>query len=157
MDMVQKKEKKLHSKRSERAEQIVAVSASSLRENYKLGVRLSPNFSILHHHSLTQLRTVMTQSPSAQLSERYIQDSFHSYLKSSLTQAKAERLLDSDVLSSAESDLMITGEDLHYVFTLQLLDVPQTHLPSLYPAPKPPDLQLTSHQPTVHPYSYPFS
>ncbi|KAG6845248.1 hypothetical protein H0H87_011983 [Tephrocybe sp. NHM501043] len=37
------------------------------------------------------------------LSERYIQDSFHSYLKSSLTQAKAERLLDADILSSAES------------------------------------------------------
>jgi hypothetical protein len=44
------------------------------------------------------------------LSEQVIQDSFHSYLKSSLTQAKAERLLDADVLSSAEGDLMITGE-----------------------------------------------
>ncbi|KAG5645103.1 hypothetical protein DXG03_006917 [Asterophora parasitica] len=47
---------------------------------------------------------------SNQLSETYIQDSFHSYLKSSLTQAKVERLLDADVLSSAEGDLMITGE-----------------------------------------------
>jgi len=44
-----------------------------------------------------------------QLSEEYIQNSFHSYLKSSLTQAKLERLLDADVLSSAEGDLMITG------------------------------------------------
>ena len=43
------------------------------------------------------------------LSEDYIQDSFHSYLKSSLTQAKAEHLLDADVLSSAAGDLMITG------------------------------------------------
>jgi hypothetical protein len=43
------------------------------------------------------------------LSEQLIQDSFHSYLKSSLTQAKTERLLDVDVLSSAEGDLMITG------------------------------------------------
>jgi hypothetical protein len=44
------------------------------------------------------------------ISEQVVQDSFHSYLKSSLTQAKAERLLDVDVLSSAEGDLMITGE-----------------------------------------------
>ncbi|GLB40757.1 hypothetical protein LshimejAT787_0806280 [Lyophyllum shimeji] len=53
---------------------------------------------------------------SDQLSEQYIQDSFHSYLKSSLTQAKAERLLDADVLSSAESDLMITGPALCLYF-----------------------------------------
>lgn len=44
------------------------------------------------------------------LSEQYVQDCFHSYLKSSLTQAKAERLLDIDVLSSAEADIMVTGE-----------------------------------------------
>ena len=44
-----------------------------------------------------------------QLSEQYVQDSFHSYLKSSLTQAKVEKLLDADVLASAEGDLMITG------------------------------------------------
>ncbi|KAG6901432.1 hypothetical protein C0995_012062 [Termitomyces sp. Mi166 len=50
------------------------------------------------------------------LSERHIQDSFHSYLKSSLTQAKAERLLDADILSSAESDLMITGPALCLYF-----------------------------------------
>lgn len=50
-----------------------------------------------------------TMTRASQLSEDYIQDSFHSYLKSSLTQAKAERLLDADILSSAEGDLMITG------------------------------------------------
>ena len=44
------------------------------------------------------------------LSEEFVQNCFHSYLKSALTQAKAERLLDTDVLSSAEGDLMITGE-----------------------------------------------
>jgi len=47
---------------------------------------------------------------STQLSEQYIQDSFHRYLKSSLAQAKIERLLDADILSSAEGDLMITGQ-----------------------------------------------
>lgn len=43
------------------------------------------------------------------LPEKLVQDSFHSYLRSSLSQAKAERLLDEDLLSSAEADLMITG------------------------------------------------
>ncbi|KAJ3913736.1 hypothetical protein F5877DRAFT_51806 [Lentinula edodes] len=51
-----------------------------------------------------------------QLSEEYIQNSFHSYLKSSLTQAKVERLLDADLLSSAEGDLMITGPALCLYF-----------------------------------------
>ncbi|KAJ7510101.1 hypothetical protein B0H11DRAFT_1176303 [Mycena galericulata] len=51
-----------------------------------------------------------------ELSESYIQDAFHSYLKSSLTQAKAEHLLDADVLSSAEGDLMITGPALCLYF-----------------------------------------
>ena len=49
------------------------------------------------------------------LSEQFVQDSFHSYLKSSLTQAKTEHLLDVDVLSSAEGDLMITGKQLPYL------------------------------------------
>lgn len=43
------------------------------------------------------------------LSEEQVSDAFHSYLKSSLSQAKAERLLDTEILSSAEADLMITG------------------------------------------------
>lgn len=50
-----------------------------------------------------------TLSQYMSLSEEFVQDSFHSYLKSSLTQAKAEHLLDVDILSSAEGDLMITG------------------------------------------------
>ena len=52
---------------------------------------------------------------NSQLLEQVVQDSFHSYLKSSLTQAKAERLLDADVLSSAEGDLMVTGEFVSYI------------------------------------------
>jgi hypothetical protein len=43
------------------------------------------------------------------LDEQYVQDAFHTFLKTSLAQAKAERLLDVKVLSSAEDDLMITG------------------------------------------------
>ena len=53
--------------------------------------------------------SVYDSSNADRFSEEYIQNSFHSYLKSSLTQAKAERLLGADVLSSAEGDLMITG------------------------------------------------
>lgn len=48
-------------------------------------------------------------TPPQILSEQTVQDAFHSYLRSSLTHAKIERLLDPDVLSSAESDLMTTG------------------------------------------------
>ncbi|KAF8123457.1 hypothetical protein EV363DRAFT_1435892 [Boletus edulis] len=50
------------------------------------------------------------------LSEQYVQDSFHSYLKSSLTHAKVERLLEPEVLASAEGDLMITGPALCLYF-----------------------------------------
>ncbi|KAK7020433.1 hypothetical protein R3P38DRAFT_2969433 [Favolaschia claudopus] len=52
----------------------------------------------------------------SQLSESYVQDAFHSYLKSSLSQAKLENLLDAEVLSSAEGDLMITGPALCLYF-----------------------------------------
>lgn len=44
------------------------------------------------------------------LSEEYVQEAFHSFLKSSLTQAKVEGLLPANVLASAEGDLMITGQ-----------------------------------------------
>ena len=43
------------------------------------------------------------------ITEAYVQECFHSYLKSSLAQAKAERLVDVATLSSAAGDLMITG------------------------------------------------
>ena len=57
--------------------------------------------------------------PGGLLSEQFVQDSFHSYLKSSLTQAKLERLIDEDLLSSAEADLMITGALLFAVSELK--------------------------------------
>ena len=43
------------------------------------------------------------------LDERYVQDAFHNFPKTSLVQAKVELLLDVMVLSSAEVDLVITG------------------------------------------------
>lgn len=55
-----------------------------------------------HHYAVA--------NPSPYLSEEQVQDAFHSYLKSSLTQAKVEGLLPPNVLSSAEGDLMVTGE-----------------------------------------------
>ena len=54
------------------------------------------------------------------LTEEYVQDSFHSYLKSSLTHAKIERLLESEVLASAEGDLMITGTRQTELFLIDL-------------------------------------
>ncbi|KAF9534053.1 hypothetical protein CPB83DRAFT_421216 [Crepidotus variabilis] len=58
----------------------------------------------------------MVQRSSSQLSEQIIQDSFHSYLKSSLAQAKVEKLIDVELLASAEGDLMITGPALCLYF-----------------------------------------
>ncbi|THU80400.1 hypothetical protein K435DRAFT_695784 [Dendrothele bispora CBS 962.96] len=62
------------------------------------------------------MQTYTRSSSGSFLSEEYIQDAFHSYLKSSLTQARIEKLLDTDVLSSAEGDLMITGPALCLYF-----------------------------------------
>ncbi|THG94673.1 hypothetical protein EW145_g8098, partial [Phellinidium pouzarii] len=53
---------------------------------------------------------------SARLNEVLVSDAFHSYLKSSLYQAEAQRLLDTDLLSSAEADLMIAGPALCLYF-----------------------------------------
>ncbi|KAN0115739.1 hypothetical protein V8E52_006551 [Russula decolorans] len=65
------------------------------------------------------------------LDERYVQDAFHSFLKSSLAQAKAERLLDVKVLSSAEADLMIAGPALCLYFAAlrSTADPPSVPLP----------------------------
>ena len=65
--------------------------------------------------------TATTAPLHIRLSEEFVQDCFHSYLKSSLTQAKVERLVDTELLSSAEGDLMITGgshEPYHARFLL---------------------------------------
>lgn len=56
------------------------------------------------------IQAVDSEEPT--LSEEFIQECFHSYLKSSLTHAKVEGLLDEDALASAEADLMITGASL---------------------------------------------
>ena len=58
--------------------------------------------------SFTASQLIMNHD-DRKLTEEYVQDSFHSYLKSSLTHAKVERLLEPEVLASAEGDLMITG------------------------------------------------
>ncbi|KAF5374028.1 hypothetical protein D9757_010049 [Collybiopsis confluens] len=74
-----------------------------------------------------------------QLTEEYIQESFHSYLKSSLTQAKVERLLDADLLSSAEGDLMITGPALCLYFA------------ALRSTTNPPSVPLPRHNKSANP------
>ena len=76
----------------------------------KHGVAESDNAKYEQRRSNPQLTSTMVMAPEEQkLSEEYIQDSFHSYLKSSLTHAKVERLLEPEVLANAEADLMITG------------------------------------------------
>jgi len=51
---------------------------------------------------------VQTNMPQS-LSEEQVINGFHVFLQTALAQAKAERLLDVDTLSSAEADLMISG------------------------------------------------
>jgi len=58
----------------------------------------------------------------SRLDEQYVQDAFHSFLKSSLAHAKAERLLDVNVLSSAEADLMIAGAFIQAASSVQTYD-----------------------------------
>ncbi|KDQ51445.1 hypothetical protein JAAARDRAFT_199092 [Jaapia argillacea MUCL 33604] len=74
----------------------------------------------------------MQSTDEIRLSEDYVQDAFHSYLKSSLTQAKVERLLDVDVLSSAEADIMIAGPALCLYFAALRC----TTLPPSVPLPR---------------------
>ena len=50
-----------------------------------------------------------TTTDADRLTEEQVADAFHSYLKSSLAQAKVEKLLDTELLSSAEAAIMITG------------------------------------------------
>ncbi|KAG7089027.1 hypothetical protein E1B28_010738 [Marasmius oreades] len=91
------------------------------------------------------------RSPSGNtLSEKYIQDCFHSYLKSSLTQAKVERLLDADILSSAEGDLMITGPALCLYFAALrcTTNPPAVPLPRLDKHAAPMDLSAENCPPT---------
>ncbi|KAL4249325.1 hypothetical protein ABKN59_007033 [Abortiporus biennis] len=91
------------------------------------------------------------------LSEKFVQDCFHSYLKSSLTQAKAEKLLDTDVLSSAEADLMITGPALCLYFaalrsTTEPASVPLPRLSKNSSAGSPADLSLSNCPPAFRPF-----
>ncbi|KLO15282.1 hypothetical protein SCHPADRAFT_996001 [Schizopora paradoxa] len=60
--------------------------------------------------------TTTTTTDADRLTEEQVADAFHSYLKSSLAQAKAEKLLDTELLSSAEADIMITGPALCLYF-----------------------------------------
>ncbi|KAJ3491492.1 hypothetical protein NLI96_g662 [Meripilus lineatus] len=78
-----------------------------------------------------------------------------SYLKSSLTQAKAERLLGTDILSSAEADLMITGPALCLYFAAlrSTTDPPSVPLPRLSKATTAPtDLSLANCPEVFRPF-----
>ncbi|KAJ3821826.1 hypothetical protein F5880DRAFT_1732483 [Lentinula raphanica] len=101
-------------------------------------------------HSPNHTRT----RSDTQLSEEYIQDSFHSYLKSSLTQAKVEKLLDADLLSSAEGDLMITGPALCLYFAAlrSTTNPPSVPLPRHNKTSEPTELSVENCPPTFVPF-----
>ncbi|KAI0364480.1 hypothetical protein BV20DRAFT_956185 [Pilatotrama ljubarskyi] len=91
------------------------------------------------------------------LSEAYVQDCFHSYLKSSLAHANVEGLLDPDTLSSAEADLMITGPALCLYFAAlrSTTDPPSVPLPRRAKngsALPPADLSLANCPPPFRPF-----
>ncbi|KAJ3548440.1 hypothetical protein NM688_g5301 [Phlebia brevispora] len=97
----------------------------------------------------------MTATNELLLSEEYVQNCFHSYLKSALTQAKAERLLGTDVLSSAEGDLMITGPALCLYFAALrcTTNPPSVPLPRLSKSQGPPtELSLANCPVTFRPF-----
>ena len=52
----------------------------------------------------------------APLEEQYVQDAFHTFLQASLSQERAKGLLDVEVLSSAQGDVMIKGMSLSPLF-----------------------------------------
>ncbi|TDL20823.1 hypothetical protein BD410DRAFT_725213 [Rickenella mellea] len=91
--------------------------------------------------------TVATDN--TQLAEEQVADAFHSYLKSSLAQAKAERLLDTELLSSAEADLMITGPALCMYFAALRCTTspPSVPLPRTSKTAPPMDLSPTNCPP----------
>ncbi|OCH86485.1 hypothetical protein OBBRIDRAFT_761286 [Obba rivulosa] len=89
----------------------------------------------------------MTHTPTQVfLSEEYVQECFHSYLKSSLTQAKVEGLLGADILSSAEADLMISGPALCLYFAAlrSTTDPPSVPLPKHHKGQARPPVDLSS-------------
>ena len=63
------------------------------------------------------------------LGEGEVSNAFHVYLKSALGQAKRDHLLDAELLSSAEADLMITGpSQLHFMLITYLITILQALL-----------------------------
>ncbi|KZT00928.1 uncharacterized protein LAESUDRAFT_764149 [Laetiporus sulphureus 93-53] len=96
------------------------------------------------------------QSSQQVLPEEYVQEAFHSFLKSSLTQAKIEGLLPTDVLSSAEGDLMITGPALCLYFAAlrSTTEPPSVPLPRRSKSSSNPafDLSYDNCPPTFRPF-----
>ncbi|KZT36665.1 hypothetical protein SISSUDRAFT_1024001 [Sistotremastrum suecicum HHB10207 ss-3] len=89
-----------------------------------------------------------------ELSEQQVQDSFHAYLQSSLAQVKAEKLIDAEMLGSAESDLMITGPALCLYFAAlrSVTYPPSVPLPRTSKSLPPIDLSPTNCPPAFIPF-----
>ena len=97
-------------------EPLPSATVALLREPWLCNIPSQPSAELyieIHYNTIsifTMARSpIISVSTSPYLSEKLIQDSFHSYLKKSLAQAKIEKLINVDLLASAEGDLMITG------------------------------------------------
>ena len=87
------------------------------------------------------------------LTDAAVADAFHSYLKSSLAQARAERLIDADMLATAEADqLMITGPALCLYFAALRC----TTSPPSVPLPRPRKAQRDDSGPPPAPVDLSF-
>ena len=64
---------------------------------------------------LTTSISILTND-EAPLDEQYVQDAFHTFLQASLSQERAKGLLDVEVLSSAQGDVMIKGVSISPLF-----------------------------------------
>ncbi|OJA18210.1 hypothetical protein AZE42_06179 [Rhizopogon vesiculosus] len=82
--------------------------------------------------------------PPSKLDEEYVQNSFHTYLKSSLTQAKVEKLIEDQVLASAEADLMISGPALCLYFAALRCTTDPPSVPLPRATKSAPPLELTA-------------
>ncbi|OAX42723.1 hypothetical protein K503DRAFT_733143 [Rhizopogon vinicolor AM-OR11-026] len=82
--------------------------------------------------------------PPSKLDEEYVQNSFHTYLKSSLTQAKVEKLIEDQVLASAEADLMISGPALCLYFAALRCTTNPPSVPLPRATKSAPPLELTA-------------
>ncbi|KAG8883367.1 hypothetical protein FRB98_003139 [Tulasnella sp. 332] len=89
------------------------------------------------------------------LDEQHVMNGFHSFLANALAQAKAERLLEEEILASAEADLMVAGPALCLYFAALRSSTtpPSVPIPGSSASGSPPlSLNATTCPPAFHAY-----